>query len=259
MGKEAPRPRDRPPDLADTIHHAEPIAPIYLGSCTYTTPHLKIHDRDSQTVLVHLDFCYSDVNHGPSTSDTLNAARYSPAEHDPGPAILVNSVKIELGGGEYDQIMSKRELEQYVANVRTRYKRKDKKIHPANVPLPTGVSPGVNSELLRGHTILYGSRLTSERLASMSIDVDFLSDAEKQLFIDIPLLCLFCFSVMLRVSGLVSRLGMEMLCREGTPLVSISVLLFLAFVHLFFLCFESTIIAQSCWVGRDVVKFDASV
>ena len=88
--------------------------------------------------------------------------------------------------------MSKRELEQYVARVRTKYKRKDKKIRPANVPLPTGVSPGgkvsqesPQTELPRGRTVPRGSRLTPEHLASMNIGGDFLSDAEKQLFIDI--------------------------------------------------------------------------
>ena len=60
--------------------------------------------------------------------------------------------------------------------------RKDKKIPPANVPLP----PGVESELLQGCTVPCGSQLTAEHLASMNVGGHSLSDAEKQVFIDIP-------------------------------------------------------------------------
>jgi len=83
-----------------------------------------------------------------------------------------------------------------VAHVRTRYKRKDKKIRPANVLLPTGVSPDgkvgrdllqseVNSDSPRGCTVPRGSRLIPEHLVSMNIGGDFLSNAKKQLFVDI--------------------------------------------------------------------------
>ena len=83
-----------------------------------------------------------------------------------------------------------------MAHVRTRYKRKDKKIRPANVLLPTGVSPDgkvgrdllqseVNSDSPRGCTVPRGSRLIPEHLVSMNIGGDFLSNAKKQLFVDI--------------------------------------------------------------------------
>jgi len=45
-------------------------------------------------------------------------------------------------GGDYEDILTKLELEKYAAQVRTMYKREDKKIRPANVPLPDGVNPG---------------------------------------------------------------------------------------------------------------------
>ena len=93
-----------------------------------------------------------------------------------------------------------------MAAVRTMYKRKGRKINPVDVPLEDGVNPGggVNSGGLlqkgetcgqigedlepwrRGGTVVSrGSRLTPERLASMRIGGDFLSDAEKQLFVNI--------------------------------------------------------------------------
>ena len=56
------------------------------------------------------------------------------------------------------------------------YKHKDRKIWPVNIPLPNGINPS---------GIPHGSRLTPERLAAMKIGTGFLSDAEKQLFIDI--------------------------------------------------------------------------
>ena len=90
---------------------------------------------------------------------------------------------------------------------RTIYKRKDRKVRPANVPLPNGENPpNIPSSHLapitsisqlppldapmpstgqKGKTVPRGSRLTPERLASMKIGVGFLSEKEKQLFIDI--------------------------------------------------------------------------
>ena len=99
---------------------------------------------------------------------------------------------------------------QWRAFTRTLYKRKGRKVLPANVPLPNGINPGggVNgsndsAKLLdqlprppetssvlpdlpkHGKTVPRGSRLTPERLANMKIGVGFLSGPEKQLFIDI--------------------------------------------------------------------------
>ena len=139
MGKEAPRSQDRPPDVslqANTMPHPQDRppdlsirgAPVDLKAYIHVIPRLLTHCQDdastrdhtsTPTTLVHLDFRYCDVNHFATESNVL---RCPASEHDPGPAIQVNSVKIELSGNEYDQIMLKRELEQYVARVRTRYK-----------------------------------------------------------------------------------------------------------------------------------------
>ena len=131
------RPQDRPSDWADTI------PPVDLDSHIHAIPHLttETHRQDlthstipALDTFLRLEFCYTDgglppislINCKPSwtlwPNPVILADRYSPTEHDSGPTIRVNSIKIELGGDEYDQMMSKRELEQYVALVRTRYK-----------------------------------------------------------------------------------------------------------------------------------------
>ena len=43
---------------------------------------------------------------------------------------------------QFGEIMTKQQLEKYLAYVKMMYKRKDKKIRPVNVPLPGGVNPG---------------------------------------------------------------------------------------------------------------------
>jgi len=113
-------------------------------------------------------------------------------DHGPGPPeIQVNMITIETtDNNEFEAIMKKQELEEYSAYVETMYKRKDKKILPANVPLPDGVNPGggVNLESSArstGKVVPRGSRLIPERLTNMKIGTGFLSEAEKQLFIDI--------------------------------------------------------------------------
>ena len=89
----------------------------------------------------------------------------------------------------------------HLPHVNTRYKRKDKKVLPANVPLPADLNirptPGArleesqnrNSlwipEVHGGKTVPRGSRLTPERLSQMKIGGSFLSPQEKQLFVDI--------------------------------------------------------------------------
>jgi hypothetical protein len=67
-------------------------------------------------------------------------------------------------GGGFEQIMTKQELGKYVAAVKTMYKRKDKKIRPANVPLPGGVNPGgrVNLEVSQQLAIGNQSELSAE-------------------------------------------------------------------------------------------------
>jgi len=150
-------------------------------------------------------------------SDIPNATKHLLVKHDSGLAIQVNSAKIKLSSDKYDQIMSKWELEHYTAHVRIQYKRKDKKIHLANVTLPAGVNPegGVNqaiprsqdSKLSQGRIIPCGFQLTLERLASMNIGGDVLSDA-KNSFLLTFLYCVFsvfswCFTfqVLLNVFG----------------------------------------------------------
>ena len=73
--------------------------------------------------------------------------------------------------------------------IRTMYKRKNRKIFSINVPLPNDVNPNSLSSsslsIIIGEKIFHGSRLTSERLATMKIGIEFLSPTERQLFIDI--------------------------------------------------------------------------
>ena len=89
-----------------------------------------------------------------------------------------------------DQVLSKKEWE---VMVRTMYKRKDKKVKPVNIGLPDGINPGgvmsgdivQEGEMKSGKVVPRGSRLTPERLSAMQIGTGFLSETEKQLFIDI--------------------------------------------------------------------------
>ena len=93
--------------------------------------------------------------------------------------------------------------EEKTAEVKTMYKRKDKKVLPANVPLSGGVNPGGGvsgsvpvmegemgskgdvGETHGGKKVPRGSRLTPERLAQMKIGDGFLSEEERMLFVDI--------------------------------------------------------------------------
>ena len=86
--------------------------------------------------------------------------------------------------------------------VRTMYKRKDKKVRPMNVPLPCGVDlrggisrrngkptvereTPVTSEKHSGKTVPRGSRLTPERLAQMKIGDGLLTPEEEEMFVNI--------------------------------------------------------------------------
>ena len=66
------------------------------------------------------------------------------------------------------------------------YKCKDRKIRSINISLPDEIHPEgiVNLEDFKVQ-ISHGSRLILERLVSMNIDIGFLFEPEKQLFIDI--------------------------------------------------------------------------
>ena len=120
--------------------------------------------------------------------------------HGPGPpSTEVYMITIEtINDDEFEEIMTRQELLDYVASIRTMHKRKDKKILPANVPLPDGINPGggINrgiedggkkelSTQWTGKIVPRGSRLTPERLAEMKIGPGFLTEPEKQLFIEI--------------------------------------------------------------------------
>ena len=94
VGEEVHRPQDRPPDR-------------------------KLCQSDIMTTrqLCNFSMVYAPI------------AWSMPIEHDPGPLIQVNTLTIETtNGDEYNEIMIKRELEEYVTHVNTMYKRKDKKV-----------------------------------------------------------------------------------------------------------------------------------
>ena len=71
--------------------------------------------------------------------------------------------------------------------IRTLYKRKDKKIRPVDIALPDEIKPKgeVDISINPKPPIPRGSRLTPEHLAIIKIGPGFLSDNERQLFIDI--------------------------------------------------------------------------
>ena len=117
-------------------------------------------------------------------------------DYDPDPLgtigpsnVQINAMVIETRNDDFRDVMTKQQLEEYVAHINTMHKRKDKKILSINIPLPDGINPGggINHarDLPHGTTVPRGSRLTPERLAKMNIDTNFLSPPEKQIFIDI--------------------------------------------------------------------------
>ena len=65
------------------------------------------------------------------------------------------------------------------------YKRKGRKVLPANMPLPDGINPSTPELPTTGKTIPWVSRLTPEHLTVMKIGSGFLTPAKKQFFIDI--------------------------------------------------------------------------
>ena len=121
-------------------------------------------------------------------------------------SIEIDARELDSELGRYAKVWSRRQWKKEVAAVRTMYKRKGRKINPVDVPLEGGVKPGgrVNAGGLlqegetqsrtsvdlepwrRGGTVVQrGTHLTSERLSRMRIGGDSLSEAEKQLFIEI--------------------------------------------------------------------------
>src|SRR5439155_26748416 len=87
----------------------------------------------------------------------------------------------------FDPAMTTKELQRYAAKIQAMYKHKYKKIRPVNMPLSDGINPQkgtpVNETDLK--VVPRGARLTSERIAAMNIGTGFLSEPERQLFIDV--------------------------------------------------------------------------
>jgi hypothetical protein len=85
-------------------------------------------------------------------------------------------------------VLPKEQLQKLVAEVWAMYKHKDKNIRSVNIPLSDSINPqDVRSMLKDGSKppIPRGSRLTLERLDAMNIGAGFLSEAAKQLFIEV--------------------------------------------------------------------------
>src|SRR5215471_1460114 len=112
--KEAPHPQDRPPDL-DALQ---------LDARTYDPGIDHIPGARS---------CSQNLGLAPKTRSFDFSAIYSSmsrraiVEHDPDPSNMrINVIVIEtVNNLDFDQIMSKQELELYTAYIRTMYKRKD--------------------------------------------------------------------------------------------------------------------------------------
>jgi hypothetical protein len=81
-------------------------------------------DRPPDYDIQHIQHSDLSTNHAPMTQRML-------IEHDPGPSnIQVNTITIEtINGNEFEQIMTKQELEKYAAQVSTMNKRKANKAY----------------------------------------------------------------------------------------------------------------------------------
>jgi hypothetical protein len=110
-------------------------------------------------------------------------------------SLSIEAREVETRAERYGAVRTRKECVEESARVRTMYKRKDKKVNPVDAPLPNGVNPGGGAirrgskseegEKHAGKTVQRGSRLTPERLEKMRIGDGFLSDSEKQMFINI--------------------------------------------------------------------------
>ena len=108
---------------------------------------------------------------------------------------MLREIEVDLdfleGQPEFDYVVSNGEWEAFIG---TMYKRKGKKVLPVNIPLQGGEPPGgsdngedisLGDDEFKPTVVPRGSRLTPERLAAMKIGTKFLTDSEKQLFVDI--------------------------------------------------------------------------
>ena len=131
--------------------------------------------------------------------------------HDRPPDGVVRCVRAEIGergcfgdwrlcGEGLELVWRPKDWGQRTAEVRTMYKRKDRKVNPVDGPLPGGVNPGGGVlggeravvKVAEGETAEHGgkrvprgSRLTLERLAEMKIGGGFLTEEERQIFVDV--------------------------------------------------------------------------
>ena len=111
------------------------------------------------------------------------------------PEVEVRSLSLRVGEFEsncqrFAGVWDSRSIKQEVALVRGAYKRKDKKVNPVDVALSDGVNPQGGSFVQEeaehaGKVVARGSRLTTERLASIRIGGSFLTTEERGLFVDI--------------------------------------------------------------------------
>src|SRR5947207_11536768 len=184
-----PGPKDRPPLLNKNT--------VTTSGSSYTTSEHDPGPPNSQRNSCTRPTIYHHDS-GPRSMINASPTRLMLIPYDPDPDNLrfrSRMITIEDYIHGFDQIPSRRQLKKIIAEIQTMYKRKDRKIRPVNTPLPDeiktegGVNPGVNSEAnMTGkpsENVPRGSRLTPEGLASMKIDTGFLSNAEKQLFVDI--------------------------------------------------------------------------
>ena len=69
------------------------------------------------------------------------------------------------------------------AYVNTKYKTKEKKVHPVNQPLPDGVKPEAAPEVsIELSNFQWGSRLTPERFKGLVIGKDFIMKEEREIW-----------------------------------------------------------------------------
>ena len=64
-------------------------------------------------------------------------------------SITIDVREVMTDWERFGEVLMKAELEKEVAEVRTMYKRKDRKVRPVNTPLPGGISPGGRSKYRR--------------------------------------------------------------------------------------------------------------
>jgi hypothetical protein len=118
-----------------------------------------------------------------------------PQDKPPTTTVLVHSLtfaldEVDWGIRRVNAVWSRQQFEKECAQIRTMYKRKDKKVNPVNAPLPDGIKPEgeplyENLNVHAGKTVPRGSRLTPERLAEMKIGEGLLWPSEREWFVNL--------------------------------------------------------------------------